>query len=227
MKAKRPEVKQNSPIRIPFLLIFIIVAAIVLPTQYPMNQSHFTSFSEYLTEGGEAYVSLPEGATNVRYYLHNPIISKQSVYSFTLTDPLKYDEFMLSLKSKICTPDAAASPAWDRYLDSDYSTEEILQMDEVEKNYQNMPYQELLEKTKHNKGFANGYGAAVTDYCDLLHSIDNFPEDFPFSKVIDDPITDYRILYYKPQGGSRYSEGVLVNEATKTFVVYRADGFFQ
>ena len=45
-------------------------------------------------------------------------------------------------------------------------------------------------------------------------------DDGSFEKLIDDEINTYTILYYRPKDTGTVSEGILVNEATRTFVIY-------
>lgn len=192
----------------------------------PLARTDFDSFEEFRETGARGYLDLPAGAKDVKYYLDFPVVFMHSMYSFTLKEDAEYNAYMEKIKDYSCTETEASYPAWKRYGEYKYTESELAEMRFVSENYKNMRYSDTLEMCKHNKGFANGYGASVEDYIGLewLYSVDNFPEHLPFSKIIPDSITDYTILYYRPVGLGTVSTGILVNEETRRFVVYYRGG---
>ena len=189
-----------------------------------IDRTTFISFDEFCEAGGVRYGNLPEGASDIHYYLSKTIMYKKSIYSFVLEDEKEYDSFMEKRKDASCPKSEAVHPYWELYGNQDYTENELEEMKYLEENYGNMDYKEILSISRNKKGFINGYGAFVKDFCDLDYSLANFPQKLPFSEVISDQIEDYTILYYYPQGTGAKTEGMLVNEDTHCFVVYYFGG---
>lgn len=207
------------------VFFFMIAGVVFLMYRYmPLARTDFSSFAEFKKAGARGYLEMPSGARDLEYYLDYPILYMHSIYSFTLTDETAYDTYMEKIKDYSCNETSASYPAWTRYKDYNYTPEEREEMQYVEENYMNMSYTELLPRSKHNKGFGDGYGAEVEDYLNLQYDFDNFPIEIPFEQVISDSIQDYTILYYKPSGVGYRGEGILVNEETKRFVVFYISG---
>lgn len=191
-----------------------------------MGRTEFASFQEFCEAGGVAGYgnNLLKGVEDVRYYFSKTALYKKSIYSFVIENETEYDLFMEELKNSSCKEYAASNPYWNWDDDYVYTEGELAEMTYLEENYGDMDYKEILSMARHNKGFANGYGALVTDFSDLEYSLNNFPTGMPFSEVISDQIEDYTVLYYMPQGSGSKSEGILVNEQTHCFVIYYLGG---
>ncbi|MBQ3514575.1 MAG: hypothetical protein IJA32_12405 [Lachnospiraceae bacterium] len=194
-----------------------------------LGRKEFSSFEEFCEAGGVPVYgrtdgTLPEGVKEIHYYLSRTTLYKKSIYSFVIEEEAAYDLFMEEIKDYSCKEYAASNPYWNWDDDNIYTEDELVEMKYLEENYMNMNYKEILSMSRHNKGFANGYGASVKDFLDLSYSLNNFPEGMPFSEVISDNIEDYTVLYYYPQGSGSKSEGILVNEETRCFVIYYFGG---
>lgn len=217
-------IKKRYVILVSVFLIMIAIAVFLMYRHMPLARTDFSSFMEFKKAGARGYLELPAGATDIEYYLDYPILYMHSIYSFTLKDKTAYDTYMEDIKTLSCNETSVSYPAWTRYKDYNYTEDERKEMHYVQENYTGMGYVELLEKSKHNKGFGDGYGASVEDYLNMKYDFDNFPIDIPFEQVIEDSIKDYTILYYKPMGVGYRGEGILVNEETKRFVVFYIAG---
>ncbi len=186
----------------------------------PIGETEYSSFQEFRDAGAAGYMYMPEKATEQKYYLSYTGFYLHSIYSFCLEDKEAYDAYMEHLKDYSCTESDVAHPAWDWYSQYEPTNEELEQMDYLQSNYMNMGYKEVLDISRIDKGFANAYGASVSEFVDLEYSLGNFPISMPFDKVIPDEVETYTILYYRPKDTGTRAEGILVNEATRRFVVF-------
>ena len=195
-----------------------------------LGRTDFSSFEEFLGAGGvmgygtSSDGNLPEGANETHYYLSKTAMYKKSIYSFVIEDDAEYDLFMEEIKNYSCTEHAVSYLYWNWNDDHVYTEDELTEMKYLEENFGNMGYKEILSMSTHHKGFANGYGAMVKDFLDLDYSLNNFPKGLPFSEVISDDIENYTVLYYHPQGSGSKSQGILVNEETRCFVIFYLGG---
>ena len=185
-----------------------------------MKETEYESFEEFCEAGAVGHKYMPEKAIEQEYYLNYMGLSLHSIYSFRVEEKEDYDKCMEDLKAFSCTEIAAAHPAWDWYEKYNPTEEELEQMNYVQSNYENMSFQEVLDYSRVGKGFANGYGASVYEFMDLEYSLGNFPRYMDFEEVVPDEIETYTILYYKPFDAGTSSEGILVNEATRRFVIF-------
>lgn len=209
------------------LLIFIVVFFVLdcgviafIIKNVPIGETEYSSFQEFRDAGAAGYMYMPEGATEQKYYLSYTGLYLHSIYSYRLEDKEEYDAYMEHLKDYSCTEVAVTYPAWDWYSKYEPTDEELEQMDYLQSNYMNMGYKEVLDMSRIDKGFANAYGASVSEFLDLEYSAGNFPRNMPFEKVVPDEIETYTILYYSPIGTGTKAQGILVNEATRRFVVF-------
>lgn len=186
----------------------------------PINRTDFESFDDFKKTGAAGYMNMPEEATEQKYYLSYEGINIKSLYSYKIEDENVYDRHMEHIKNYSCTDSAVEHPAWDWYDAYEGTVEEKKQMEYLVANYQDMSYQDILSNAGIGKGFANGYGASVSDFLDLEYSLGDFPKYLPFEKLVDDDISTYTILFYEPMDTSTITQGIIVNEDTRTFVVY-------
>ncbi len=210
-------------ILIVFIIIFFVADCFLISLflkKVPVAKTDFSSFEEFKEAGAAGYMNMPEGAVEQRFYLSYEGINIQSMYSYRLEDKKEYDRHMEHIKNYSCTDSAATYPAWDWYSIYEGTEKEKEQMKDLLTNYKNMDYKEVLSKARIGKGFANGYGASVSEFLELEYSLGEFPRYLPFEKLVDDEINTYTILYYRPMNTGTVSEGILVNEATRTFVTY-------
>lgn len=206
-----------------FVILFFVLDCVVIAfimKNVPIGETEFSSFQEFREAGAAGYMYMPEGATDQKYYLSYTGLYLHSIYSYSLEDKKEYDAYMQHLKNYSCTEDSVSRPAWDWYSKYEPTKEELEQMDYLQNNYMNMSYTEVLDHSRIDKGFANAYGASVSEFLDLEYSLGNFPSDMPFEKVVPDEIETYTILYYRPIDTGTRAEGILVNEATRRFVVF-------
>ncbi len=190
----------------------------------PIGRTDFDSIEHFEKMGGECWkFGLPDGAQDVKYYLTFAVLYGHSLYSFSIEDEEKYDEFMEFIKSEAISKNYAGTPGWDWYRDGreNCSEEEYNERIYLAQNCAFMDYKEILERaSKHKYGFENAYGADVEDFIDLEYELDNFPIGLPYEKVISDDIKDYTLLIYYPSGCGSVTEGIAVNEETHRFVVF-------
>jgi len=212
--------------------IYILIAVILLCLgvvywairELPIARTDFDSFEEFRAVGARGYLNLPEGAEDVKYYLHHPVLYMHCIYSFSINDEEEYDAYMEELKDYSCIELGGSGPEWAWNNGYSYTEDELEEMRYLEKNYESMDYKEILSMSGHYQGFNNGYGASVKDYIDLERASDSFPDGLPFSKVIADPIQDYTVLYFRPIGIGTVGNGIVVNEKTHRFVMYYYGG---
>lgn len=210
-------------ILIVFIIIFFVADCFLISLFFktvPVDKMDFNSFEEFQEAGAAGYMNMPEGATEQHYYLSYEGINIQSMYSYKIEDKKVYDRHMEHIKNYSCTDSAATHPAWDWYSIYEGTAQEKEQMDYLIANYKDMSYKDVLSSARIGKGFANGYGASVSEFLNLEYSLGEFPRHLPFEKLVDDEINTYTILYYRPKDTGSVSEGILVNEATRTFVIY-------
>lgn len=206
-----------------FVIVFLIldcVAVSVIVKTVPIGETEYETFEEFCEAGATGYKYMPSKAIEQKYYLNYMGLSTRSIYSFRVEDKKDYKKCMEDLKAFSCTETAAAHPAWDWYEPYNPTAEELEQMNYVQANYKNMSFQEVLDYSRMGKGFANGYGASVIDFMDLEYSLGNFPRYMDFEAVVPDEIETYTVLYYRPFNTGTSCEGVLVNEATRRFVIF-------
>ncbi len=79
--------------------------------------------------------------------------------------------------------------------------------------------EEESEENVGTKSYRKWYLTKVKDANDS-YSLDNFPTNLKFNKVIDDDIEDYDIILYSPQGTGSSSYGLVVNPTTGRVVIY-------
>lgn len=209
------------------ILIILIVVFFVLDCavivfilkNVPRGKTEYQSFQEFRDAGAAGYMYMPETATEQEYYLSYTGTQLHSIYSYRLEDKKAFDSYMQHLKNYSCTKEAVANPAWDWYGNYEPTDEELEQMDYLQLNYESMNYKDVLDIARIDKGFANAYGASVSEFAQI-ESRDRFPLHMSFEDVIPDEIQTYTILYYAPIGDGTKAEGILVNEATRRFVIF-------
>lgn len=206
-----------------FIILFFVADCFMISLfvkNVPIGKTEFNSFEEFQEAGAAGYMNMPEGASKQRFYLSYEGINIESMYSYRIDDKKEYDRHMEHIKDYSCTDSAATHPAWDWYNIYEGTEQEKEQMEYLITNYKNMDYKEVLSNARIGKGFANGYGSSVSEFINLEYSLGKFPTFLSFEKLVDDEISTYTILYYRPKDTGSVSEGILVNEATRTFVVY-------
>lgn len=206
-----------------FIIIFFVADCFMMHLFFktvPINKTDFESFEEFKKAGAAGYMNMPESATEQRFYLSYEGLNIKSMYSYKMEDEEEYDRQMEHIKNYSCSDSAADHPAWDWYEVYEGTNEEKEQMEYLLANYQDMNYQDILSNARIGKGFANGYGASVSEFLDLEYSLGEFPQYLSFEKLVDDDISTYTILYYQPKDTGTVSQGILVNEKTRTFVIY-------
>lgn len=221
MEQKKKKLKKTIIILLGIIL-FIVAFCFYLKWKLPLERTNYKSYEEYVESGAIAQIEIPESATDVRFYHNNLILTKQSVYSFIISDNQEYDIFMEFLKNEICTEWGGTHPQWSNelipYCTYPYTEEEREEMTYLQENFMDMNYEEILTMSRHKYGFAYGYGASVTDYIELDNQIEQFPIYECFDEVMDDNLEDYTILNYDAWDGSYH--GVIVNEETRRFIIF-------
>ena len=189
---------------------------------HPSDKIDFTSIEEFKEYGGEVLVDVPEGASDVKYYLDKSLLMYSSIYSFVINDETAYDTFMEKMKEKICSvPEGYhVKPSWECYLES-FTEEEQEEMGYLKEHYSEMDYKEILSMSRHRYGFMNGYGAMVSDYINMDYSLAEFPMRDCFSYVTEGNLEEYTILKYYPKNSGTSTYGIIVNEGNRQFIVFK------
>jgi len=77
-------------------------------------------------------------------------------------------------------------------------------------------------KTIKEELHAESDGKKVSDYLtDDINDLYKFPLHSCFNEVIDDDLKEYEVIVYSPMGSGTNTYGIVVNEETRRFVVFR------
>lgn len=76
------------------------------------------------------------------------------------------------------------------------------------------------DESNNRYGYPRWYLMKVRDAKDPDYTLDDFPVDFHFEKVINDDIRDYDIIIYSPVGTGTSGFGIVANPDTGRIVVY-------
>lgn len=203
------------------LILFITYIVYQHKKKYPGVRTDFASIEEFEECKGYVPKEIPEGASDVRFYLNRTLLKYESIYSFVISDEEEFDAFMESRIQTICAvPEGVTQiPYWDRYSDGVYTDEELEEMAYLEEHYSEMDYKEILSMADHRYGFFYGYGAKVSDYYNMEYSLAKFPMKDSFSYVIDENLDDYIILGYDEFDGSK--DGTIVDPESHRVVVFK------
>ena len=134
------------------------------------NRIFMPPISTNLADKGYVTEELPEGATDVRYYINRSPFEHKSIYSFVLADEEDFDAFMEAHKITQDTELLRDETYWEFYghiistYNASYTKEELVEMAYVEEHFEEMDYKEMLSMCDHQFGFYNGYGAKVSDF---------------------------------------------------------------
>ena len=216
-------------------VLFIVFVICMYKKEYPGARTDFASIEEFGEAWGYVTEELPEGATDVRYYINRSPFEHKSIYSFVLADEEDFDAFMESKKIEqvLQRYEGEKKPYWEDFgrsimFDASYTDEELKEMAYVEEHFQEMDYKEMLSMCDHQFGFYWGYGAKVSDYIDLrepgyeMDSYYKIPMKECFDYVIDEDLGDYIILRYDPSTPAISERtGCFVNMETRRVVVFR------
>lgn len=204
-----------------FFIIFIVSIIIGYKEDYPGVRTDFASIEEFEECKGYVTKEIPEGASDVRFYLNRTPLEYESIYSFVISDEEEFDAYMESRIETMCSiPESSTKkPYWDRYSDGVYTDEELEEMAYLEEHYTEMSYKEILSMADHKYGFLYGYGARVSDYYDMAYSIAKFPMKDCFSYAIDENLDNYIILGYDEFDGSK--DGTIVDLESHRVVVFK------
>ncbi len=203
------------------LILFIYSIIKGYKEDYPGVRTDFASIEEFEECKGYVPKEIPEGASDVRFYLNRTPLEYESIYSYVISDEEEFDAFMESRIETMCAvPESSIKiPYWDRYSGGRYTDEELEEMAYLEEHYAEMDYKEILSMADHRFGFLYGYGAKVSDYYDMEYSIAKFPMKDSFSYVMDENLDDYIILGYDEFDGSK--DGTIVDLENHRVVVFK------
>jgi len=214
-------------------VLFIVFVICMYKKEYPGARTDFASIEEFGENWGYVPEELPEGASDVRYYINRNPLEYKSIYSFVLADEEDFDAFMESKKIEQAPQGYKEEPYWEDFgraimFDASYTDEELKEMAYVEEHFEEMDYKEMLSMCDHQFGFYWGYGAKVSDYIDLREPGDEYDSYFKipmkdcFQYVMDEELADYTIIYYDPSTpGISERIGYFVNLETRRVVVFR------
>ncbi|MBQ7765409.1 MAG: hypothetical protein IJ397_01035 [Lachnospiraceae bacterium] len=203
------------------LTAFIIYTTIKYKQKYPGERTEFASIEEFEAYGGHVLDDIPESASDFKYYYNEDLISRLSICSFVIEDEAEYEAFVEAYSAKFFgeKKEHPVTPLWEYYGDS-YTEEELEEMAYLEEHYYELDYKEILSMSRHKFGFFNGYGAKVGDYTNMSYSLAEFPINDRFKYVEEGSIEDYTILYYYPQCSGSRTDGVIVDEENRKFIIY-------
>ena len=77
-----------------FFIIFIVSIIIGYKEDYPGVRTDFASIEEFEECKGYVTKEIPEGASDVRFYLNRTPLEYESIYSFVISDEEEFDAYM-------------------------------------------------------------------------------------------------------------------------------------
>lgn len=76
-------------------LLVVVAICCYAKRNLPVARTDFESFEQFEEMGGETdEYGLPENATDVKYYLSDPILYRHSIYAFTIEDDEEYEAYI-------------------------------------------------------------------------------------------------------------------------------------